>query len=522
MTLVGPARRSFTVAAVLLACMGGGCGGGQVASVWPDPATAMASDRLATPASGRARALGVAQTVADPAADQLFNWAERQFPAHFPGHASNLTEGPWVYRSYLATGVMVGIHAGEVYVTGGAFGAGLSKVGRVTDFVQPALPVFPTSYENKHSIAFDATQVPTVRALGIPKRFDDEQDSNERSIAFADFFQEGRISAFVASGRATNRYGLPDVPDVPGVAYFLAQDADGRWVDRSGELLPTAADRVACTSASYSLVADFNGDARPDVYIACTGVDALVPGLTPAQMHDSQVSEQVLFLSQADGRYRRVAVPQRIYGHQATAADLDGDGHIDLVTTDAYNPNDALPFVLRGRGDGTFTRDDTVITSAVWNKTSRSGGLWNVFAIPVDGPQGRRLGLVLAGGDQTVWYPGNGAGGFDLSAGVVFGMPRSVAKQKPYQMPLDVFRDPANGRFYFHSTAGDTLGEEWAVLQFDAGGVSTGILDVWGNPTATMQAYSAQFKATRDGHLVAYTGGCWPTAMGACLMRVTR
>lgn len=94
-------------------------------------------------------------------------------------------------------------------------------------------------------------------------------------------------------------------------------------------------------------------------------------------------------------------------------------------------------------------------------------------------------------------------------------MPRSMAKQKTCQMPLDVFRDPANGRIYFHSTVGDALGEEWAVLQFDGNGASTGNLGLWSGPTAPMQACSAQFEAARNGHLVAYTGGGWPAAVGA-------
>ena len=35
----------------------------------------------------------------------------------------------------------------------------------------------------------------TVRALGIPKLFDDEQDSNERSITFADFLEASSVPA---------------------------------------------------------------------------------------------------------------------------------------------------------------------------------------------------------------------------------------------------------------------------------------------------------------------------------------
>jgi len=92
--------------------------------------------------------------------------------------------------------------------------------------------VFPTYYENRHSLAFEATQVPSIRALGI-KQDAEELDSNERSVTFGDFFEEGRVAAFVSTFRSKNLYGIKDFSDVPGKAYFLVRDDKGAWIDRT-------------------------------------------------------------------------------------------------------------------------------------------------------------------------------------------------------------------------------------------------------------------------------------------------
>lgn len=383
------------------------------------------------------------------------------------------------------------------------------------------MPVAATSYENKNNIPFDATQLPTVRALGIPPALPGEQDSNERSVAFADFFQEGRFSAFVQVNRAMNLWGLSFLSDSPGTAYFLAQDESGQWQDRTAELLPHAEDRSVCVSASYSSVADFNNDGKPDVFVSCNGIDYDLGITDPEQQRQVYLSNQMLFASQPDGTYRRIVVPHFIYGHKAAAADIDGDGNIDILTTNqgiGTDEADRKPFVLLGNGDGTFVRDDTIVPANIFDLTGQMFGLYQVWLVPVES----RIDAVFASSGRTIRLPGNGKGGFDTAGVVTFASAQSAAYGKDYEMPLDAVYDSARERFYFLSTASHSTGTEWAVLSYGLSGQLAGISQPWDNITATLQPYSGQFKPTADGYLVAYTGGCPVTPSGLCLMHVAR
>ncbi len=169
------------------------------------------------------------------------------------------------------------------------------------------LPVLATSYQNRQPMQTDA-QVQTA----------------------GDFFQEGRWALFTVRSNV----------DGTALASFLAQDEQGRWTDRSTELLIGPQERRTCADPRQAITADFNRDGKPDVYLACNGASA--------------ASHQTLFLSQPDGTYRKLETPFGLRSSQAEAGDLDGDGHIDVITIDTSS---ARALVLWGRGDGTLEID---------------------------------------------------------------------------------------------------------------------------------------------------------------------
>ncbi|MEN9630667.1 MAG: hypothetical protein RJA10_3895 [Pseudomonadota bacterium] len=111
------------------------CGGG--------PGDATSPDLLASAAPSLRAALA---TSGAPAGDLdttvLLDWAEREYPQHFPGPQANQTSAPYTYRFYPATGNHVGVAGEDVYILGPVSNQKLTRVGVKNDFrcrAQPSL-----------------------------------------------------------------------------------------------------------------------------------------------------------------------------------------------------------------------------------------------------------------------------------------------------------------------------------------------------------------------------------------------
>lgn len=132
------------------------------------------------------------------------------------------------------------------------------------------------------------------------------------------------------------------------------------------------------------MVADFNGDTVPDVFVACHGhVAAPFPGETNR-----------IVLSQPDGTYVIKDVPAHSgYNSGATTGDLNGDGKVDVVVIDKLFAQRA--YVLLGDGAGGFTQETAArLPSAV---TTGGGSYLNVELVDVDRDGNRDL---LVGGSE--------------------------------------------------------------------------------------------------------------------------
>jgi hypothetical protein len=403
-------------------------------------------------------------------------------------------------------------------------GTGGTAAKQIQSVIVP-YPVYKTSYENKNLIAIDTTQVPTIRTLKI-NQDSDESDSIERSVTFGDFFQEGQYAAFVAVSRHKNVYNgkIPEgLPDSPAKAYFLSLDESGQWKDRTTELIKNPEDRNLCIFPSYSITADFNNDKVPDIFVSCSGVDYFESTFLN-QFPNAHIDFQWVFLSQPDKTYKASKLPFKLFSHQATAADFNNDGNIDIGITRAQigTPySQRIPFVLLGNGDGTFLANETFFASLLTEGTGNEkylGQIFQIQTIPVDG----RIDLIMMGHgpnnvEETISYwKGKLTGGFEMRYN--FNMPNSIQTGKRLLMPLDVVR--FNNNYYFMTNAQDSVGTHWEIIKFDSSFNKGTSIWQWSNFSSNFAAYSAQFKPTRQSSLVAYTAGCGLPLSGMCALEV--
>ena len=216
--------------------------------------------------------------------------------------------------------------------------------------IYPALAVGINSDVNKNTAGLSVTQVPVDAVAGhvlVPT-----------SVTFGDFFQEGQYSAFVVS--------------TAGQAYFLRwKAATSAWVDDSARLFGTGA-RNTC-NATYAITADFNADGKPDVFLSCSGT-----------------SNQLLFVS-SGATYVRRDTQISVDGNRASAADIDGDGVVDLVLTQ----RNAVPQVWKGNTGGvTFTQQTNWLVTTTCNGFTLPTNIDSVFLVA--GSSGR-VDLVVGG-----------------------------------------------------------------------------------------------------------------------------
>jgi hypothetical protein len=125
---------------------------------------------------------------------------------------------------------------------------------------------------------------------------------------------------------------------------ILLNDGHGGFTDGTSQVIVGAIPQTVFPRKI--VIADFNGDGKPDIFIADTGYDAApFPG-----------AQSTLLLSTPDGHYvdATANLPQQLaYTHSAAAADIDGSGHMALYLGN-LGPGPG-PQLLLNDGTGHFT-----------------------------------------------------------------------------------------------------------------------------------------------------------------------
>lgn len=224
---------------------------------------------------------------------------------------------------------------------------------------QPGDPILvsKSSYENAKNAGISPQSLPVVDPSF--------NEGIQNGYAFADFFQDGSMSLVAFTEHDPLDGSWP--PQVLGSVYFYKKADDGTWVDRTASLL---GDATGCILPRKLLVADFNNDGRPDVFATCSGVD-----VAPYSGENFRI-----LLSQSDGRYKNVKLPFSGYAHGASAADVDGDGTVDIVIADMKGLNGKTPiYFLMNDGNGQFKADYDRANRPEWEYKV---AFWTVELIP--------------------------------------------------------------------------------------------------------------------------------------------
>jgi hypothetical protein len=180
-----------------------------------------------------------------------------------------------------------------------------------------------------------------------------------RAFAFADFNRDGRVDILIAPSFFENYPKLP-------IEIWL-QEPDGTFVNRTSDVIEGP---VPTTGFVVDpLVADFNDDGQPDVLLVDTGLE-------DAQVCPCDGENLTLLLSQPNGRMvdasSRISPNPLGFYHNGSVADVDGDGHLDVMITDLGIGSSPLTngvFFLMGDGRGNFTRSESRVPASIRFRT---------------------------------------------------------------------------------------------------------------------------------------------------------
>lgn len=200
---------------------------------------------------------------------------------------------------------------------------------------------FASSYQNAKGYGLSRIKFPSSLSTFVP----------DQPLAWGagDFFQIGNVSLFTAKQNYNTSITYATISANPS-AYrsdfqFWVRADDGTLVARGPVY-------KGCLHPRKAVVADFNQDGFPDVFVACHGYDAPVNGSMPGERSN-------IVLSDGAGGYVVSDVAAVGFYHGASAADVNGDGYPDLVVANIRNPGGPNVHFLMNQKNGTFSVDNT-------------------------------------------------------------------------------------------------------------------------------------------------------------------
>lgn len=220
---------------------------------------------------------------------------------------------------------LTSIVASSVMIASCGGGGGGDNNNALVASSSPALSVNDNSYRNFKQIGLSAQNLPVIGD----------------ARAYGRFSGGSELDLFVATLNYSPRTSTPQTAQPSTFAIYKKQ-TDGSYTISNDILTSTA----GCIHPRKAITADFNGDGKQDIFVACHGYDS-----SPYPGERSKV-----VLSQSNGTYRIADASSDIgFFHSASAADLNGDGYPDVVLVNNFDSKSAL--VLINKKDGTFQRE---------------------------------------------------------------------------------------------------------------------------------------------------------------------
>jgi len=186
---------------------------------------------------------------------------------------------------------------------------------------------------------------------------------------------------------------------------LFAGNGSGGFTDATGQVFGASA--PSTVHARETIVADFNRDGRPDVFLADHGYDA---NPFPGAQNGLILSSGAAGLTNATAQLPQVSD----YTHSAEAADIDGDGDLDVfVGNGGGGQAVTAPYFLVNNGSGGFTRSDAGLPSTL--TTGAKPNHWSEAFLDVDGDGDKDLFLGSSLNSPAQLLLNNGKGVFTLS-----------------------------------------------------------------------------------------------------------
>ena len=245
------------------------------------------------------------------------------------------------------------------------------------------ITLYKTSYEN-------------AKLQNIPRLNIANPNNYTSAWAVGNFFGDNKMAVMISKSNSLQCYKQTGIdPNCLGSAPDYVKDENRSEfqfykLTTNGNMEHTTTTLKGCLTPRKSIVADFNNDGHPDIFVVCHGWDNFVYGRFRGESNK-------LLLNDAAGQGKftisDVGTTEYSFYHGAAAADINGDGWIDIVITDTNRSPGANITVLINQKNGTFAFDNNRIFGQ-----GNTAGYYSVELVDVD-----RDGIIdiIAGGHES-------------------------------------------------------------------------------------------------------------------------